>query len=438
MQQIQSSPVRRRIAYGAYWGTISAIVPRLVTVLASFVLARILGQNGFGEYGVINSTIAMVSTFSGLGLGSTVVKHLAELKNSDPARAGRIYALTTFINLISALLYASAFVIFAPWLATKTLAAPNLAPMLQISAITLALGTINALQQNVLTGLEAFRTNSIISTFTSIIQSLILVFCAYQWKLSGVVSSLAINSIIIAFIYYYAIKKEREKFKIGLLWHEAKHEWGIIVRFSLPAFLGGILVGPAFWGANALLANQENGYAQLGIFSAAIQWQQIIQFIPGILGTALLPIMAEKYGNGDKSESFRIMIKMIRLYTVVVIPVTVVLSLFSPLIMRGYGQSFESGYKTLVILLITAAIIAIIAPIGQFLAASSKMWTGFLMNLGWAICLLICSYMLVEFGSEGIAGARLIAYLLHAIWSLGYLLVIRKRYTSKIVGRKVQ
>jgi O-antigen/teichoic acid export membrane protein len=410
---------------------IAATVPRAITILASFILARILGQSGFGEYGVINSTVGMVSTFSGLGLGATIVKHLAEFKITDPQRAGRIYTLTTIVNWISALIYAIVFILLAPWLASKTLAAPHLAPMLQISAISLAMGTINSLQQNVLTGLEAFRTSAFITIITSTVQSIILVLAAYFWQLTGVISALAINSIIIAFAYFYAIKGERRKYNIRLLWFEAKYEWEVLIKFSLPAFLGGILVGPAFWGANAILANHENGYAELGIINAANQWQQVIQFIPGILGAALLPIMSEKFGSGDQIGSLKIMGKMMRIYALIVFPAALILSLFSPLIMSGYGKSFESGYITLIITFFTAALLAVMAPVGQFIAASSKMWTGFLMNLGWAFCLISGSYLLVKFGAVGIAGAKFIAYFVHSIWVFGYVLFLKKKYEKQ-------
>jgi len=424
----KSSPVKYRLAYGAFWGAISVIVPRFVSLIASFLLARILGQNQFGEYGMISSTVSMISTFSGLGLGSTVVKHLAEYKISDPVRAGRIYTLTTIINWISAIIYAFAFILFAPWLAAKTLAAPHLAPLLQISAISMAMGTINSLQQNVFTGLEAFRTSAIITITTTSIQSIIIVLAAWFWQLTGVVSALAINSIIIAIIYFYSIKRERKKYNIRIVINEAKYEWPVLIKYSLPAFLGGILVGPSFWGANAILANQPNGYNELGILNAANQWQHVIQFIPGILGTALLPVMAEKFGNGERLGSIKIMGKMIKIYALIIFPVATILSLLSTFIMGGYGESFESGYITFIITIFTAVLTTLVAPVGQFIAASSKMWVGFIMNFGWAVCLLTGSYFLGKFGSQGIASAKFIAYFLHAIWVFTYVLLLKRKY----------
>ena len=62
-------------------------------LIASMVVARILGKNEFGELGMIQSTVGMLGVFAGFGLGLTATKHVAELKHSNPERTGRILSL---------------------------------------------------------------------------------------------------------------------------------------------------------------------------------------------------------------------------------------------------------------------------------------------------------------------------------------------------------
>lgn len=410
--EFKSSPIRVRFAKGAYWGIYSWSVPKVVTLLSSFYLARILGKNTFGEYGVINGTVSMVSSFAGLGIGTTVTKYIAELKVYDPIRLGKIVSLSSIINFLSAILYSIIFLVFSPWLAKNILAAPQLAPILQISTICLALGTINSIQQSVLVGFEAFRYNSLISIISSIFQSFLLVLGAYYYGLTGVVLAFTISAFFLTVLYGIATYRERKKFHVVISLRGAKDEYGIIFRYTIPAFLAGVLVGPAFWATNAILANQTNGYSELGILSAASQWQQIIQLIPSIIGAALLPVMSEKYGLGDKEGSIRIMKRMTKIITIIVVPVAVLLSFLSTFIMSCYGRAFSSGYLTLVFVIITSAFLAILTPISQFISASGKMWSGFFLNLIWVFCLLILSYILVKWGALGIALARFMSYLI--------------------------
>lgn len=425
-----ASPTRRRLASGAFWGGVASVATRGFTLVASFLLARILGKSGFGEYGVINTTTAMIGGMAGLGIGGTVVKYVAELKQKDPAKTGRILALSSIVTTISALIYGSGVIFFASWLATETLAATHLTFMLQISAITLALGVINSVQTSALVGCEAFRVLSVINVIQSLAQAILLLLGAWVWGLTGAVAMMAVSALLTVGVTRWLVKQEWERLGIKLQWREACNEWRVLVQYSLPAFLGGLSVGPVFWGCSALLANQPGGYEQLGVYNAANQWQTAVLLFPSFLGSAVVPVMSERHGNGDLQGSVRIMRYMMGTIAIIITPIVLCICLFSPLIMSGYGQSFVSGYWTLCMSVVAAAIVAVITPAGQYLAASGKMWIGFWMNTAWGVCMLVITAFMVKWGAEGVAGARLIAYLMHAAWSLVYIAFILRKGSS--------
>lgn len=412
------SDTRLRIAKGAFWGTIGTIATRSITILFSFVLARILGKEGFGEYGIINSTAAMISGFTGLGIGVTVTRYVASLKVREPERAGKIIGLSSIITWFSALIYGGVFIYFAPWLAKTTLAAPHLAPMLQISSISIALAVVNSVQVSTLTGLESFKVSSVLSTIFGIFQSLLVVVLAYYAGVKGAIIALAISSGLTVIAYYIFSRKELNNAKIKVTFAEAWTEWRVLVKYSLPAFLSTITVGPVIWASNAFLANQPDGYGQLGIFNAAIQWDTFVQFFPALVATAVLPVMSDLYGRGDKSGSINIMWKMMRVTALIVIPLAILISLFSPLIIKAYGSSFAGGQWVIVIVVFTTVLSAISAHLGTFIVATGKMWMGFAINIAWGLSFLILSFYFVKWGAKGLATAKFFAYALHFIWSL--------------------
>lgn len=422
-----NSKTRIRLVNGAVWSGLASAASRLFTIIGSFFLARFLGQEGFGEYGVVNSTAAMISGMAGLGIGTTVVKYVAELKRVDPLRAGRILALSSVVTFASAILYGGAYLIFANWLAAKTLAAPHLAPLLKISAITVAFGVINSVQSCSLVGVEQFSVSSVIQITCSLFQTIAVIAASYLWQVTGAVAALAASMILTVVITRAQTAKVWKSYHLSLQWAGALKEWRIIVNYSLPAFLGGLSVGPVIWCCNALLANRPDGYAQLGVFNAANQWQTAVQFLPALLGTAALPIMAERYGQGDYTGSVRIMLKMMLVNFIVIGPICTALCLCSVMIMKAYGPGFASGHWTLCISVGTAALVAILAPIAHYIAASGRMWMGFTMNLGWAICMLVASWFMVRWGAEGLAGARLVSYSVHAVWSLAFVFVVTRK-----------
>ena len=423
---LSASSTFRRLANGAFWGGIAGIVVRGFTVIASFFLARLLGQEVFGEYGVINSTAAMISGLAGLGIGTTVTKHVAELRNKDPNRAGRILALSTGMTISSAALYGIIFIGIAPWLATKTLAAPHLAPMLQISAVTVALGVINSVQTCSLAGCEVFKKSAITNIICSSVQTTLVLLGALFWQLSGAITTLAISMTFTVALTRWVVKKEWFRFGIKLNWRESWNERKVLLNFSLPTFLSGLVVGPVMWVCNALLANQPDGYAQLGIYNAAFQWQIAVQFLPSLIGTAVLPVMSERYGNNDIRGSIRIMTGMMMVAAIVVTPISLIICICGKWIMAGYGESFISGISVLYLSVLTGVLFAIMMPVGQSLAASGKMWINFIMNTGWGIAMVLFSWFFVKWGAEGLAGSKLLAYLLYSAWTFCYAFLIMK------------
>jgi len=194
----------------------------------------------------------------------------------------------------------------------------------------------------------------------------------------------------------------------------------VLVSFSLPAFLTTMIAGPVYWGCNALLANQPDGYNELGVFNAANQWYAAVAFLPGLLTTAALPVLSERYGAKDSAGNARIMKGLMWLTAAVVLPLVVALSLLSAVIMRGYGEAFEKGYLTLILSVATAGAQTITTPCWYVIMASGRMWVCFVMNCGWSALLLIGTLCLIRHGAAGVAAARLIAFVIHGCWMYAY------------------
>ena len=428
------SSTRQRLARGAFWGGLAYATTRGVSILVSFGLARLLGREGFGEYGILNSTVAMIGGMAGLGIGTTVVKHIAEFKVSDPNRAGRILALSSGITWISSFLYAAGFIVLAPWIAERALAAPGLAPLLRISAFTVAFGVINSVQTCSLTGCEAFRTNMQVGVACSLLQSGLVLCGAWGWGIEGAIWALAVSMLLTVLATRLCVQREWRHYGLRLRWQEACREWRVLFDFSLPTFLSGISVGPVLWGCSAMLAHRPNGYVELGIYNAANQWQQAIQFLPSLMGTALLPVMADKCGQGDWPGSFSVMWKMVKITAALVFSGALAVSLASSWIMHGYGEGFASGHWTLVLSVAAAAFCAVLNPVGNLIAASGRMWAGFWLNAGWGIAMLLASWGMVCWGAEGLAGARLMAYMCHAVWTFGFVFYLKRRVRPKSIS----
>ena len=71
-------------------------------------------------------------------------------------------------------------------------------------------------------------------------------------------------------------------------------ELEVLWKFSLPAILAGLMVGPTTWYCNYLLVTSKNGYEHMATFDIANQWRNTILFIPAALAQIALPLMSFK------------------------------------------------------------------------------------------------------------------------------------------------
>ena len=425
--RVENSPIGSRLARGVFWSMAGSVISRSLMLCATVLVARMLGKTVYGELGMIQSTVGMFGIFAGFGLGLTATKHVAEFRQSDPARAGRIIGLSGLVAMGTGGSMALGLFIFAPWLAEHTINAPHLASVLRVGAIILFINALNGAQTGALSGFEAFKTIAYVNLFIGLISFPILVCGAYFGGLTGTVWALAINLGVNWLLNHIALRKEARHYRVPFTFRDCKRELPVLWKFSLPAVLAGSMVGPVNWACNAVLVNRPDGYGEMGIFSAANQWFVLLMFLPGILGSVVLPVLSDQLGQNNTRQSMKTLVLSIKMNLLIVTPLVLVASIASPYIMSLYGEGFSDGWPTLIVVLLTAGLLAIQTPVGQIVAASGRMWIGFAMNMGWALTFIVSTLLLVDYGSVGLASARMLSYIVHATWTFGFAIwLIRK------------
>lgn len=427
LDRIENSPTGYRLARGAFWSMSGAACYSGLMFVSTVLVARILGKTGFGELGIIQSTVGMFGVLAGFGLGLTATKYVSEFRSSDPARAGRIIVLSELVAIATGGLMAVSMLVFAPWLAVHAINAPHLAGVLRIGSAILFISALNGAQTGALAGFEAFKAIAHVNIILGAISLPLIVGGAYLGGLKGVAWALVANLCANWLFNHLALRKEARLQNVPLIFTYSGHEAAVLWKFSLPAVLGGLMFGPVNWLCSALLVNQPGGYGEMGIFSAANQWYSMLLFLPGLLGQVVFPILSERLGQNELNQSTKIMVAAMKANALVVLPLVLLLSIASPYLMGLYGDSFKSGWPTLIVVLFTAGLLAVQGPVGQIIAASGKMWTALTMNMGWAIVFLLGTRLLVHNGSYGLASARAFSYIIHATWTIGFAVWLVKK-----------
>jgi len=426
LARIKNFSLGYRIARGAFWSVLGTLFSRGFALASFIVVARILGREIFGELGIIQSTVSMFGVFAGFGLGLTANKHVAEFRDKDPSKAGRIMALSSTVSFITGGVMALILVIISPWLAKNILAAPHLGGLLKISAIVLFFEAVNGAQTGALAGFEAFKSIAKVNFIVGIATFPIMVGGVFIAGLEGTVWALVVTRGLNWLLNHLMLRREASRKNINIILTGCTRELPVLWKFSFPAFLSMALFGPVNWICHAMLVNQPNGYGEMGIFNAANRWYSALLFFPNTASMAVLPILSERLGIRDKSGASRILSYTMRGSLIYALPIVLILSIFSPQIMSLYGNDFASSWPILIVVLFTAGLISVQAPVGKIIAASGRMWIGMTMNLGWALCYIAGTYLLVGKGAIGLASARAIAYIIHSVWVFTFVFWLKK------------
>lgn len=421
----------RRFLYGAAWTALAIAASRAFLLVGMVCTARMLGRELNGRLGVVQNTLGMFGVIAGCGLGVAATKFVAEMRRVDPERAGRVLAFTQLFSLALGGLAAIGCGCVAPWLAGQVLAEPALTPALRIGTLLVLFGALNGVQTGALTGFEAFRAVAVVNFIGGLLSIVLLIGCTWWYGLHGALWALATTAGVQAAAGQIALRTVAREWRIRIDFRRAWREARPVLRFCVPVGISASAVVPIEWAATALLVNTPGGYAEMGLYSAATQWFNAVSLIPAIVGQAVLPMLAERGGAGDRGGYVRLLLLAMVCNVAAVFPLVGLGWWQSRMLMSWNGPEFIEGASALCLLLTAALVIAVQTPVGNALQASGHSWIGLGMNAAWAATYLTAATYATQSGAEGLAGARLLAYVAHTAWMAVYVMyAARERQTS--------
>ena len=412
-QRIEASPLGYRLAKGAFWSLAGSLISRGLGLVSAIIVGRMLGKDDYGALGIIQNTIGMFGTLAGFGMGLTANKYVAEFKRTDPAHAGRIIALASATAWISSGIMAVVLVACGPWLAAKTLAAPQLGGLLQIGALLLLFSGVNGAQTGALSGFEAFKRIAQINLISGLLTFPLMVIGAWKWGVTGAVWGLIGSQLANCVMCFFALRVESAHYQITPRYAGCFSDLGIFWRFSLPAVLAGLLNSVVSWGASALVVNQIGGYGEMGIYNAALRVKLLPEAFLGMLIAPMLPILSEAFGKGDRATFQRTLLFNFTLATLIIVPVSLVQAAAPALTTMPFGAEYQGHPAIVTWLMLHAVTYALIFPMSSILISMGEMWFSWLVNLLYAVLFGLGAWFLVpRYGAVGYAAATVIAYVL--------------------------
>jgi len=418
--RVKASPLGYRLARGAFWSLLGAVLARGVGLASSILVARMLGKSGFGAMGIIQSTIGMFGTFAGFGLGMTATKYIAEYRTTDPAKAGRIRALSSSFAWATSGVSSLFLFFMAPWLAKHTLAAPQLSGLLQVASLLLFLSAVNGAQIGALSGFEAFKTQAKINLWCGLANFPVMVGGVYFAGLTGAVWGMVISNGLNWLLNHVAIRNECAKAGVPYTYQDCWMEKTVLLKFSLPALISSVFFAPTEWTLNAMLVNQPGGYGQMGVFNAALQWQNLILYFPMLLSNVTLPILSNLLGENKRKEYNKMLYINLSAYSGIALLFSIPVIFLSKYIMSSYGEGFSDGSLVLVLMAVCSIFNSLLMVIGQVMWTTGASVEAMIFAALRSLILIVSGFFLAKHGAVGLASAYLITYMVQIIYLVPY------------------
>ena len=420
------SDLVRRMFHGAFWSFSGTAMGKLCLLVAGILCAHLLKQEVFGQLGMIRSTLNIFIVFGASGIGVTATKLISTYRTNDIPRLLRMTRLTFRLAWVMALVLMVFCFVLAQPIARHILHAGHLTFELQIASVLLLFSILYGVQNGVLTGLEQFKIMARNTFIGSLLEAVLMVAGAYFWGLTGAIVGLGIGLGALFWVNRLSIRKHYAQYVVGEMQSiRTPNDWSMLLNDCIPATLSALMVTPTFWGIRTILL-QHDGYNSLALFGAADQWKVMMLFIPTAISQMVLPILTS---IRQQRQQFRhVLLANIALIVGISSMITLVVLLLGGPIMQLYGKGF-SDKMPLVYLALSNIFSAYSNIIEMSIYSKNKMWQAFVINLFWAIVLLVSAYGLVERGlnATGIALAVLIAYGLKSILATLYLTLFLKR-----------
>ena len=420
---IVKSGLQGRLRAAIFWGGFATIVGRGLPLLSMMIAARQLGASEFGKLALLVSSCLAFEVFVSAGLSVTSTKLVADFARTNVNRAGQVIDFVSIVSLVAALAIASLIVLLAPFLANNVMANPGLEEQVRWSALLVCLLAFSVVQQGVLLGMEAFKSQATIEVVGGFTILLLVSWGTAEFGVNGGLGGLIGGHFVRCSVQFAAISRELSLRGIPRYWRFPKSEASIFWMFSVPSMANSFLWGPVTWFAITIVVRQPNGAAEVGLFSAANQWFSLLLFLPTILNQTIFPIMTERFNAGEEKAAWKVFSAKSMVILLVMLPLTGLVAASAEWIMGRYGAEYEGAGFVLVLVAISALVAAPQGPMGNVLLSHSKPWQWFNTGLVWAGVLLSTVFIGREYGALALASGFLIAYGVRGI--LAVLCVVR-------------
>lgn len=402
-----------RVAYGS-------VLSRIISLGVSVLCARLLTDELFGGFGIVQSTLGLLGLAAGLSLGMAATKFVAQYRRSDPDRANRIGALILAAVFFSSLLVGIVLLAMSGWIAADVLGQPQLEGALAWGAMLLVSSTCFGVTGGILSGTEDFAVVAKASILQQLSTLLLSALLAPSLSLNGVVIAYALGAAAATAYSLWRLRYLFRGLSPRILRRAFSDEMPEIMRFCVPVLGAGLILLPAIWACLRGMGMEASGLVEVAAYTASERIRTVLQFAASFVSTALLPIFADARGRagGGAGSGAREIELAVSANAILILPLVAILAFGSEMVMGLFGPSYAAFWQVAVVQIGVGAIGALGGAVGVALIAGNMQWFHLLAHSTSGVALFVIFFVLTGKDALGLSLAYLVSTLGLGLWSI--------------------
>ncbi len=408
---------REAVARGAFFVSGAKLVMLVTGLIVQVALARMLGVELYGLYGLIFSILVWFELFM---TGATKTSSMEVARAPGEARSFQFVALKVQAPLsLVILVLGVALSFFLPAMFNR----PGTAGYFVLAFLDIPLMGLVYLYQGLLNGLQLYRYQSTAITiyyFSRMVLSIVLVSAGLS--LTGAILANILCSLIgwgFALRFFLAHADELTA-KSGVSPRALLRE---TVPFIVLPIIFNVLVFSNMWVVGALASEVD-----MGMYNAAFTMSRLLLVFYNSLTIAMFPAISSSIASGDTARSNRLIRQSHRFLLILVAPTSFFLAASSQTVLRIFGGGYTGGGDSMAILAFGFLGLAFLSMLNDIQLADRHFWRVIAINLSAMVIEIGLAFPLTR--SMGLAGAALslvIACTSACVLQFGF---IRQRFGS--------
>jgi len=393
----------------------TALVGRGLTFVSTYFLNGILGKADFGNYAYVVSSVTTATSLGAMGTGQTSVTSVAA-NLANPAYIVRTIRAEAILIAIASTAVLTGLFAYYVWFRSTSGQLEHTIEIPIIATCVIA-ATYGSLFQGVLTGYRAYANILTVSVSAGIVFLCSALLLAKHHGYLGAIIGYTLYCSVQTGLLIYLVSRRVQQNGEQLYGGVVKGDVAAVFRVSAPILAGSTSVSLVSWLSITALLQSTHGSGAVAEIFIALQWKNLVLFIPTVFNQLLLERLSRPDTNSGNSLN-RIVRNGIIFNSGIAAILAIALSLFASTILSLYGQHYGSAAPSFALMMITGAINSASGSIGKIFISRQESSKYLYADLIWSATIAIGLYAILEHGPMAYALVHAFAALFQVTFQL--------------------